>query len=129
MVAARKRRQPLAVQRCDGSTSIVTGNRFIETLEALKQSESRGISSLTQPGIRLSHYVSVLRHKYGFPIHMEKIDQPSGIGWYGRYTLLEKISLENVPIPEKRKPATAATVQASNLNPISENGGLLDASL
>lgn len=113
MSTASKRRKPLAVQRSDGTTSVVTGNRFIQTIEALNDNMSRGISSLTHPGIRLSHYVSVLRHKYNFPIHMEKTDQPSGIGWYGIYTLLEDVEIQRV---DMTKPAGDQTKRASNPN-------------
>ena len=125
MSAARKIRRPLAVQRSDGTTSTVTGNRCIQTLEELKRNGSRGISSLTHPGLRLSHYVSVLRHKYGFAINMEKVDQPGGVGWYGRYTLSENVELiGNVSIAKKQKPSGK---RALNQNTVEIRKGSFDA--
>jgi hypothetical protein len=107
-VSAAKARQPRkqAFQRADGSTLYVAAYRENETLVNLIANGELGISSLTHPGLRLSHYVFMLRRKHGLPIHMEKVDQPGGVGWYGRYTLRERIKL--LP-PETTKPTTGQT--------------------
>lgn len=91
-------RQKLEVTRADGSKQIISARkrRAQETATRLVANGARGVSSMSHPGLRLSHYIFILRTEYGWPIHMEKVRQPSGIGWYGRYTLREKITLRTL---------------------------------
>ncbi|GLQ22937.1 hypothetical protein GCM10007853_08110 [Algimonas ampicilliniresistens] len=112
-MAAQVKARLQTFQRADGSTLTVTARRENETLVHLIANGELGISSLTHPGLRLSHYVFMLRTKYGVPIHMEKVAQPGGVGWYGRYTLRERIKLRPT---EKTKPTTGQTGSASNPN-------------
>ena len=84
---------------------------------------SNGVTTRDFLGADLRHYIRALKHK-GVGIRDEW--ESDSFGKHKRWFLKEGHTLERVP--EKRKPATAATVQASNLNPIGENGGLLDAS-
>lgn len=110
-VATARQRRKLAYQRADGSVHTLTSDRLIETLSDLVANGGRMVSSPTNSGLRLSHYIFKLRIEYGFPIHMKKFDQPGGVGWYGRYALREKVKI----IPSKTvKPTTAGTGSASN---------------
>lgn len=113
-------RRKLTFQRIDGSTHSLTSKRLIETLTNLVANGELGVSSLTNPGLRLSHYIFKLRTDYGLPIHMEKVDQPGGVGWYGRYTLREKVKLL---MPETTKPADCGAIERVS-NPKSKLAGV-----
>ena len=93
-------------------------------VKGMKSKGRAGVTTRDFLGANLRHYIRALKNK-GVGIRDEW--ESDGFGRHKRWFLKEGHSLE--VIPKKTKPATAATVQASNLNPISENGGLLDASL
>ena len=111
--ATATQRRKLEIIRADGTLQVIPARarRLQQTITNLVANGPLGVSSLTNPGLRLSHYIFVLRTEYGLPIHMEKVDQPGGVGWYGRYTLGEKVKLL---LREKTKPTTGASGSASN---------------
>lgn len=92
---------------------------------SLAKAGSKGITCRDWHGYDLRHHLRVLRNKgVGIDRSWEKHEG----GQHGRWKLRDGHTHRIIDDFKKRKPATAATVQASNLNPISENGGLLDAS-
>jgi len=108
MAAATAQRHALEVTRADGSILIIPGRarRVQQTITNMVANDTLGVSSLTNPGLRLSHYVFILRTEYGLPIHMEKVEQPGGVGWYGSYTLRERVRLR--PLNGTRPTTVAA---------------------
>ena len=92
-------------------------------IKGMKSKGGAGVTTRDFLGADLRHYIRTLKNK-GVGIRDEW--ETDAFGRHKRWFLKEGHSLE--VIPKKRKPATAVTMQASNLNPISENGGLLDAS-
>ena len=94
-------------------------------LQELQEAGERGITKADYPGLHVGDIVMRLRRR-GIQITcvMEPNNGAFG-GDHGRYTLMSKITLKEVPIPKKTKPATAATVLASNSNTMtSGQGGL-----
>lgn len=73
----------------------VTGNRYIQTLKALVEAGDRGTTALeiSSWALRLSHYIFILRTKYGLDI--ETRDEPHDGGTHGRYFLRSTVILED----------------------------------
>ena len=92
-------------------------------VKGMKSKGRAGVTTRDFLGADLRHYIRALKNK-GVGIRDEW--ETDSFGRHKRWFLKEGHSLE--VITKKRKPATAATVQASNLNPNSKYGGLLDAS-
>ncbi|WP_425405844.1 winged helix domain-containing protein [Hwanghaeella sp.] len=73
---------PPRIERLEG--------RFAQTAEALVQNGERGVTALEIAtwALRLSHYIYVLRHRYGLVISMER-EKHEGpyAGEHGRYRL------------------------------------------
>jgi hypothetical protein len=80
----------------DGPVRVAVG-RFAQTLARLHDAGEAGISSLYFPGIRLSHYVKILRDDYG--VAMETVREPHGgdyPGRHGRYLLRSLLEVVKV---------------------------------
>ena len=82
----------------------------------------RGFTTKDWPGYDLRHYIREMRNAgVGIDHRWEKNDLG---GQHKRWWLREGHSSQEIPYPKRKKPSTAATVMASNPNPIGENGGL-----
>lgn len=105
------------VQEADGSTRLVgCCGRFSQTLKALIAAGPAGITSMTVAqtwGLRLGHYVWVLRHRYGLMIET-KYEEHTGPyeGRHGRYFLLDRVSVRG----EDHPAAVVSTSPASSLD-------------
>jgi hypothetical protein len=83
--------------RIDGGSVRVAVGRFAQTLARLDDVGEAGISSLYFPGIRLSHYIKILRDDYGVAI--ETVREPHGgdyPGRHGRYLLRSQLEVVKV---------------------------------
>ena len=82
--------------RVDGGPVRVAVGRFAQTLARLHDAGEAGISSLYFPGIRLSHYVKILRDDYG--VEIETVREPHGGDYPGRHgdTAPERLQIVRV---------------------------------
>jgi hypothetical protein len=75
----------------DETRSITLAGRFAWCLEKLLTAGERGITALDETGPRLSHYVLVLRRRYGLIIETREEKHGGQFsGWHGRYVLHTK---------------------------------------
>ena len=83
----------LAVRIGDSPTTRTFRGRFAQTLDLLVRNGSDGLTSLESPGVRLSHYVHVLRRD-GVPIETQG-ERHSGsyAGRHGRYRLTAPVTV------------------------------------
>lgn len=106
---ARKRLK-IEVVVDDGRKSMLT-NQAANFIRELKQVGSKGITKADYPGLHVGDIVMRIRRKLGDDIilcEMEPNTGPWG-GEHGRYRLNAKISIKEVPYPEKKKPASVQT--------------------
>jgi hypothetical protein len=83
--------------RIDGGPIRVAVGRFGQTIARLHDGGEAGISSLHFPGLRLSHYIKVLRDDYG--VNIETVREPHGgddPGRHGRYILRSRLEVVKV---------------------------------
>jgi len=77
----------------DGPVRVMVG-RFAQPAARLLDGEDAGISSLFFPGLRLSHYVKVLRDDYGLRIETEREPHAGDYpGRHGRYRLRSRLDV------------------------------------
>ena len=83
--------------------------QIARTLKALVDAGPKGVTSLeiSSWALRTSHYVFVLRHRHGLNISMDREDHdgPAGIGWHGRYRLLDPVEIIEAKASRKRSEA------------------------
>jgi hypothetical protein len=83
--------------RIDGGPVRVMVGRFAQTASRLLDAGEAGLSSLYFPGLRLSHYVKILRDDYGLLIETQR--EPHGgdyPGRHGRYRLHSRLDVVKV---------------------------------
>jgi hypothetical protein len=80
--------------RVDGGHEQVCCGRFAQTLFALVENGERGVSSLACQGIRLGHYVFILRREHGVKIDTER-EAHGGVcpGTHGRSRLSSTVEI------------------------------------
>jgi hypothetical protein len=92
-VAATKRvRQSFLVYAGENARVLTLVGRFAWMMGQLVHAGSTGVTSLQNPAPRMSHYVWVLRHRYG--IQIESIEEEHSGAYPGRhvrYHLLQRV--------------------------------------
>jgi len=92
-------------------------------LQELQEAGERGVTKADYPGLHVGDIVMRLRNA-GIAITYEMEPNTGAFGGnHGRYKLISKVNITEIPIPSKMKPATAATVLVSNSNTSHGNVG------
>jgi hypothetical protein len=85
-----------ALMRDGRNRTIACKGRIAQTLEHLLEAGPKGVTALEMQtwALRLSHYIWVLRHRYGVEI-ATRFEEHGGEfpGKHARYTLLERVQL------------------------------------
>lgn len=118
---------PIGETLPNGLDAVEVEGRIAWAISVLHEAGSRGVSRLEHASTSLPCYVYKLRHKYGLAIHkvMEEHDGKYA-GTHARYFLETPLTVTPLT-PDETKPATAATVRASNPNcPNRQAGGKLN---
>ena len=72
----------------------ITGRQTCRTLRALIDGGERGTTALEVStwALRMSHYISELRHRWG--LNILTTSEPHDGGEHGRYVLLDRVSID-----------------------------------
>lgn len=108
----------------DGCTAVLT-NQTAWFMRELVHAGSRGITKADYPGLHVGDIVMRIRRTLGYETIICEMEPNSGAwgGEHGRYSLNADITLKAIARPKQRRPATAATVQTSNLNQTNGKAG------
>lgn len=111
----------------EGGTTAVLRNQTAWFLGEIVRHGSRGLTKADYPGLHVGDIVMRIRRKLGEEV-IVTLMEPNKHGWggeHGRYKLNAKVTLENIPIKERKKPAGVETKRAFNSNANGENAEVL----
>ncbi len=108
-----------------GGYTAILRNQTAWFLLELAKAGSRGITKADYPGLHVGDIVMRIRRALGYETITCEMEPSRGAwgGEHGRYKLNADVTLIEIVEPKKRRPAMAATMQASNLNRSNEQAG------